>query len=97
MRCPQCGADTRVLHTSGEVRRRECFNLHRFNTLEVLHDTRAEKREERRVHLEAMRQAREAMQIEREAIKQATGTLQSIADQYCRSVSYVWKVRKATA
>lgn len=86
MKCPHCNADTRVLQTDAEVRRRECFNMHRFNTREVFHDLR----EERREHLEAM-------QIEREAIRQATGTLRSIANEYRRSVSYVWKVRKATA
>lgn len=43
MKCPRCGADTRVLSTRvlstrGEVRRRECFNLHRFTTEEVQTD-----------------------------------------------------------
>lgn len=33
--CPQCGAWTRVLSTrNGNMRRRECANLHRFYTEE---------------------------------------------------------------
>lgn len=36
MNCPECGADTRVLSTRGTERRRECFNMHRFSTSEVV-------------------------------------------------------------
>lgn len=97
MKCPTCNADTRVLSTVNHVRRRECFNLHRFSTLEVLHDPGEEKRVIRRVQVEAMKKAKEEMDAEREAIKKAEGTLQNIANQFGRSVSYVWKVRKATA
>lgn len=97
MKCPICNADTRVLSTVKHVRRRECFNMHRFCTLEVLHDPQAEKREIRRVQVEAMAKARAEMEVERESITKATGTLQSIAEQHGRSISYVWKIRKATA
>lgn len=35
MNCPICNGDTRVLHTSGAKRRRECERCHhRFNTFE---------------------------------------------------------------
>lgn len=36
MKCPKCGAWSRVLDTRGAQRRRECANLHRFSTVEVL-------------------------------------------------------------
>ena len=36
MKCPTCGAWTRVLRTEGDMRRRECGNLHRFTTCEVV-------------------------------------------------------------
>jgi transcriptional regulator NrdR family protein len=35
MKCPTCGAWSRVLSTrNGTLRRRECANTHRFTTLE---------------------------------------------------------------
>lgn len=40
MKCPTCNAVTRILETRqtnpGVLRRRECFNLHRFSTVEVV-------------------------------------------------------------
>lgn len=37
MKCPRDGADTRVLSTRGERRRRECLHCgHRFTTFEVI-------------------------------------------------------------
>lgn len=40
MNCPRCGAPSSVLHTrvhtASVTRRRECFNLHRFTTYEVV-------------------------------------------------------------
>jgi hypothetical protein len=36
MLCPYCGSWTRVLATRTSTRRRECANLHRFDTVEVL-------------------------------------------------------------
>jgi transcriptional regulator NrdR family protein len=40
MNCPRCGAPSSVLHTrvhpASVARRRECFNLHRFTTHEVV-------------------------------------------------------------
>ena len=36
MKCPQCSAPSRVLETRGDRRRRECFNLHRFTTVEYV-------------------------------------------------------------
>lgn len=38
MKCPECDAWTRVIRTYGAWRRRECGNLHRFNTLEHVTD-----------------------------------------------------------
>ena len=35
MKCPKCGADSSVLRTTGAVRRRECFQGHRFNSQEL--------------------------------------------------------------
>lgn len=94
MKCPTCNADSRVLSTRGEMRRRECFNGHRFSTIEIMHDSDADKRERKRVHIEAMEKARDALTREQEAIRQAEGTLQSIADQFGRSVSYVWTIKR---
>ena len=34
MKCPVCNTWTTVIDTRGPRRRRECGNLHRFNTLE---------------------------------------------------------------
>lgn len=34
MKCPTCGTWSSVLSTRGAVRRRECGNGHRFNTVE---------------------------------------------------------------
>lgn len=95
MKCPHCNADTRVLHTQGEVRRRECFNEHRFNTLEVLHDPRADRREEAKSRREALGKAAQAREFERAEIRAAVGTLHQVADRFGRSVSYVWKIRKS--
>ena len=36
MRCPICKAHTVVLDTRDEKRRRECFNMHRFTTVETV-------------------------------------------------------------
>lgn len=40
MNCPRCGAPSTVLstrtHAASVTRRRECFNLHRFTTHEVM-------------------------------------------------------------
>ncbi len=97
MKCPHCNADSRVLYTKGEVRRRECFNEHRFNTLEVLHDPRADRREAKRERREALTKFQEERLAQIAQIRAATGTLQSIADQFGKSVSYVWKIRKGTS
>lgn len=94
MKCPHCNADTRVLQTTNEVRRRECFNMHRFNTLEVMHDPRADRREAARVRRDALTKFQEERQVKIAEIRAATGTLQSIADRFGKSISYVWKIRK---
>lgn len=97
MKCPKCDADTRVLYTNSKtdvVRRRECFNNHRFSTVEIIHDSAADKRNRRRVHIEAMDKARDTLETERKAIREATGTLQSIADKFGRSVSYIWTIKR---
>lgn len=36
MKCPLCQAPTDVKHTKNGLRIRECFNLHRFKTQEIL-------------------------------------------------------------
>jgi hypothetical protein len=36
MKCPLCNAATDVKHTKDGLRTRECFNLHRFRTQEVV-------------------------------------------------------------
>lgn len=36
MKCPQCGAWSRVLETRTDMRLRECANEHRWRTREVL-------------------------------------------------------------
>lgn len=40
-----CGAQTFVLRTDGNTRRRECFNQHRFTTEEVLKPDRRFKKQ----------------------------------------------------
>ena len=41
VRCPLCGAWTSVMQTKGAARRRECANLHRFWTDEIVRKTPA--------------------------------------------------------
>jgi len=41
MMCPICGAHTVVKETRDSRRRRECFNLHKFSTHEVVIEERA--------------------------------------------------------
>jgi transposase-like protein len=51
MKCPQCGAWTRVVYTRLPKRTRECGNLHKFSTQEVLlysHDEKKQDQEDRR-------------------------------------------------
>lgn len=56
MKCPECGAWTRVLDTretpDGTRRRHECANLHRFTTVESVVE---------------LRRGRKPVQIEQEA------------------------------
>lgn len=68
--------------------------MHRFSTLEVIHDPRADRRESKRERQEAMMKFHEERSTKIAEIRAATGTLQSIADQFGKSVSYVWKIRK---
>jgi len=94
MKCPTCDADTSVKATRGEVRRRECFNGHRFSTLEIPYDSRADQQARRREHLAVMEEVRRQAEKEKTEIRKAEGTLQSIADQFGRSVSYVWTIKR---
>jgi len=43
MKCPFCNAPTDVLETRDVTRRRECFNGHRFTTVETLKPPRVRK------------------------------------------------------
>ena len=36
MKCPLCKAASEVLETRGSTRRRQCFNYHRFTTVELV-------------------------------------------------------------
>jgi len=95
MKCPVCGVDTRTLTTKEDRRRRECFNGHRFNTVEVPVEDRKERAQIRRAnYLKAMAKVREQEIAEHEAIRAATGTLAEIATKFERSISYVWTIRR---
>jgi transcriptional regulator NrdR family protein len=63
MKCPHCGAatdvkDTRMTKPNEVTRRRECFNGHKFKTLERHDDTEGKKTYERggRVGLRGMQE-----------------------------------------
>lgn len=43
MKCPLCGAWSSVLQTNGVRRRRECANNHRFNTIEQVVESFADR------------------------------------------------------
>jgi uncharacterized Zn finger protein (UPF0148 family) len=69
MKCPVCGSwssvkQTRDSPTFGHVRRRECANEHRFTTKEVFIPQEAID-EERRNHLEDMRERLESIRARR--------------------------------
>lgn len=94
MKCPTCNADSRVLSTRGEMRRRECFNEHRFSTIEIVHDSDADKQARRREHLAVMEEVRRHAEKEKTEIREAEGTLQEIATRFNRSLSYVWTIKR---
>lgn len=90
-----CSADTKTLSKRGDKRRRECFNGHRFTTIEAPLDDKKERSQFRRDQFEeAMRHVRAREEEECKAICAAQGTLTQIAQQFNRSVSYVWSVRR---
>ena len=65
MKCPVCGVwtlikETRQSPTFGYTRRRECANEHRFTTKEVF-IPQEDIDEERRSHLETMRERLESI------------------------------------
>ena len=69
MKCPVCGAwstvkTTRESPTFGHTRRRECGNEHRFTTQEVFIPQETID-EERRNHLENMREQLESVRASR--------------------------------
>lgn len=68
MNCPKCNAWSRVIQTRLPKRVRECGNLHRFTTKEILVQTHEDKKKEQET-----RQREVAM---------AEGTIQSVADHY---------------
>lgn len=68
MNCPKCNAWSRVVQTRMPRRVRECGNLHRFTTEEVLVHTHDEKKKEQ--------EDRQRM------IAAEKGTLRSVADQF---------------
>lgn len=68
MNCPKCNAWSRVVTTRMPRRVRECGNLHRFTTEEVLVHTHDEKKKE-----QEDRQREVAM---------AEGTIQDVANHY---------------
>lgn len=100
MRChvEGCNADTRTLSTRGDKRRRECFNGHRFNTMEVPVEDRIERAQiKREQRLKMMQELRERERAEIEGIRAAKGTLKEIGEKFGRSITYVWKVRRGIA
>ncbi len=81
MKCPTCGAWSVVKRTTGDERRRECANLHRFTTREVAIEeekaTKAQRAEERR-----------------RAIAAAPGRAVDVAEQFHCDESTVRALRK---
>jgi hypothetical protein len=80
MNCPTCNAWSRVVETRFPRRVRECGNLHRFTTDEVLIYTHFEKKKDQ--------------EDKRHEVANAKGTIQSVAAQYNVSVSSVATWRK---
>ncbi len=68
MKCPKCNAWTRVVATRGSIRVRECGNLHKFTTEEVLIYVHEDKKK-----------AQEDRQRE---VAMAEGTIQDVANHY---------------
>ena len=62
MKCPLCGAPTDVLETRGVVRRRECFNGHRFTTDEVVRVKQAQPPQSQPTNRQASRRGTPAPQ-----------------------------------
>lgn len=80
MKCPTCNAWSRVVETRGSFRVRECGNLHKYTTEEVLvysHDERKKMQEERR-----------------REVAMAEGTQQEVATRYNVSINSVKEWRK---
>jgi len=80
MNCPMCNAWSRVVETRMPRRVRECGNLHRFTTDEVLIYTHFEKKKEQ--------------EDKRRKVANEEGTLQSVAAEHNVSIHSVNAWRK---
>lgn len=63
MKCPRCGADSSVKETrpfehGTGYRRRECFNGHRFTTVEIYRETYGSARQRAKIYSQSMAQWR---------------------------------------
>lgn len=63
MKCPRCGADSSVKETRAwefgtAVRRRECFNNHRFTTVEIYRGVYGSARQRAKTYAQSMTQWR---------------------------------------
>lgn len=80
MKCPMCGAWTRVLQSRLPYRVRECGNLHQFTTAESLVFDNKEKKQQQ--------------ENRRREIANAEGSFQSVAEKYNVCVQTVVNCRK---
>lgn len=78
MKCPQCGAWSRVLETRTDIRVRECANEHRWRTREVLV-----------VALE-----KPDLQARNAAIRADARRIKVIAAAYGLSVKTIWSIKR---
>ena len=63
MKCPRCGADSHVLETRSfehgqTLRQRECFNMHRYTTVEIYKACYGSARQRARTFMETIVRAK---------------------------------------
>lgn len=96
MKCPTCGADTRVLetratNTHATRRTRECFNNHRFTTLEAVESAVQPSALARREQTIRNRHAREARD---RAIRRSNLPARTLTAQYNLSLRSIQRILK---
>lgn len=95
MKCPTCNAPTKVIETREPRRRRECFNGHRFSSVEVLL-VKGQTVDE--MVADGRQKIEEEEFAERIAMAKAPGRAEDVAQAYGVSAStvYTWRARLAS-